>query len=112
MKLNYAQSLENFSNKFHLSKEETHKGTDLIPGGFSRRTFGYGPHAIFVEQGEAQYITTIEGVKLLDLNNNFAVNVLGHNHPEVVKVFDEALTKGYSFGNPTKHELELAKVIA
>ncbi len=61
MKLNYQQSLNNFSEAFHLSKKETSKGKEYIPGGFSRRTFGYGPHAIFIDKGEAQYLHTIEG---------------------------------------------------
>ncbi|VVP38016.1 Glutamate-1-semialdehyde 2,1-aminomutase [Pseudomonas fluorescens] len=111
MKLNYQQSLKNFSEAFSLSKEETSKGKEYIPGGFSRRTFGYGPHAIFVDKGEAQYLHTIEGKKLLDLNNNFATNVLGHNHPAIIKAIQETLPNGFSFGNPTNHELDLAKLI-
>ncbi|MFG0393056.1 aspartate aminotransferase family protein [Pseudomonas sp. zbq_4] len=111
MKLDYKQSLKNFSEAFYLSKAETSEGTDYIPGGFSRRTFGYGPHAIFVEKGEGQYIHTIEGKKLLDLNNNFSTNVLGHNHPAVVKAIEDSLQSGFSFGNPTNHELSLAKLL-
>lgn len=111
MKLSYEQSLQNFSEAFHLSKKETNKGKDYIPGGFSRRTFGYGPHAIFAEKGEGQYIYTIEGKKLLDLNNNFSTNVLGHNHPAVVEAIQKLIPAGFSFGNPTDHELELAKLL-
>ncbi len=111
MKLNYQQSLNNFSEAFHLSKKETSKGKEYIPGGFSRRTFGYGPHAIFIDKGEAQYLHTIEGKKLLDLNNNFATNVLGHNHPAIITAIHETLPNGFSFGNPTNHELDLAKLI-
>jgi len=111
MNLNYEQSLKNFSDAFYLSKEKTQQGKDYIPGGFSRRTFGYGPHAIFVEKGEAQYVHTIEGKKLLDLNNNFSTNVVGHNHPEVIKAMQEMLGNGFSFGNPTDYELDLAKLL-
>ncbi|KER72400.1 glutamate-1-semialdehyde-2,1-aminomutase [Burkholderia cepacia] len=111
MNLSYQQSLDNFSNAFYLSKIKTQQGKDHIPGGFSRRTFGYGPHAIFVEKGEAQYIHTIEGRRLLDLNNNFSTNVLGHNHPGVLAAIQETLQNGFSFGNPADSELELAKLI-
>ncbi|MBK5003816.1 aspartate aminotransferase family protein [Pseudomonas sp. S32] len=111
MKLDYEQSLKNFSDAFHLSKKETTKGKDYIPGGFSRRTFGYGPHAIFVEKGDAQYIHTIDGRKLLDLNNNFSTNVLGHNHPAVIEAIQKLLPNGFSFGNPTDHELDLARLL-
>lgn len=111
MKLDYQQSVKNFSETFNLSKIETSRGNDHIPGGFSRRTFGYGPHAIFVDKGEGQYIRTIEGRRLLDLNNNFSTNVLGHNHPAVVKAVEALLASGFSFGNPTDHELKLAKLL-
>ncbi|TPV23639.1 aspartate aminotransferase family protein [Pantoea anthophila] len=109
MRLTYEQSLQNFSETFHLSKDETSRGNDYIPGGFSRRTFGYGPHAVFVKSGEGQYIHTIEGKKLLDLNNNFSTNVIGHNHPLILKKINEVIPDGFSFGNPTYHELDLAK---
>ncbi|MFC3172427.1 hypothetical protein ACFOGQ_17880 [Acinetobacter vivianii] len=33
MKLDYAESLRKFSETFNLSKEETSKGNDQIPGG-------------------------------------------------------------------------------
>ncbi|HFI2151615.1 aminotransferase class III-fold pyridoxal phosphate-dependent enzyme [Ralstonia solanacearum] len=111
MKLDYQQSVNNFSEAFNISKRETTRGKDYIPGGFSRRTFAFGPHAIFVETGDAQYIHTIDGRKLLDLNNNFSTNVLGHNHPAVIQAITEMLPNGFSFGNPTDHELELAKLI-
>ncbi|WP_429817502.1 aspartate aminotransferase family protein [Ensifer sp. B1-9] len=111
MKLDYETSLKNFSEAFHLSKIETRKGRDFVPGGFSRRTFNYGPHAIFAKSGEGQYIHTIDGGRLLDLNNNFSTNVLGHNHPAVVKAIEELLSSGFSFGNPTGHELELAQLL-
>nr|WP_100549254.1 MULTISPECIES: aminotransferase class III-fold pyridoxal phosphate-dependent enzyme [unclassified Pseudomonas] len=111
MKTNYEQTISRFSEAFHLSKKETARGKDYIPGGFSRRTFAYGPHAIFVDKGDGQYIYTIEGRRLLDLNNNFSTNVLGHNHPLVMDAIQKMLPKGFSFGNPTDYELDLAKEI-
>jgi len=111
MPLDYETSLRNFSAAFQRSKEETQKGRNVIPGGFSRRTFNYGPHAIFAERGEAQYVHTIDGKRLLDLNNNFSTNVLGHNHPDVIKAISDSVPLGFSFGNPTGHELALAALL-
>lgn len=111
MMLDYQTSLRNFSTAFHLSRDMTQTGRGVIPGGFSRRTFNYGPHAVFAQRGEGQYIYTIEGKRLLDLNNNFSTNVIGHNHPVVMAATQEVLASGFSFGNPTGHELELAKLL-
>lgn len=111
MTLSYEQALNNFSEKFHASKAKTSTGRDLIPGGFSRRTFNYGPHAVFAEKGYGQYVQTIEGHQLLDLNNNFSTNVVGHNHPAIIEAITGVLDQGFSFGNPTDHELDLASLL-
>ncbi|HEX7852473.1 MAG TPA: aminotransferase class III-fold pyridoxal phosphate-dependent enzyme [Sphingobium sp.] len=111
MGLDYQTAVENFSKVFSLSKQETESGTSFIPGGFSRKTFNYGPHAVFAERGEGQYLYTIDGQKLLDLNNNFSVNVIGQNHPAVNAAIQNMLETGFSFGNPVKQELALAKLL-
>ena len=109
MPLDYQTALNNFSKAFPVSKDETEAGTNFIPGGFSRRTFNYGPHAVFAERGEGQYIYTIDGNKLLDLNQNFSTNVIGQKHPAITKAIEEQLETGFSFGNPVRMELALAK---
>ncbi len=110
-KITFESSLARFSETFKVSKGLTEKYKNNIPGGYSRTTFNYGPHAIFVDRGEGQYIYTVDGPKLLDLNNNFTVNILGHNHPKIINALLEAIPKGYSFGNPMKYENKLAEII-
>lgn len=111
MKLTYEQSLKNFKQTFSKSAEMNGASASVIPGGFSRKTFNYGPHAIYLERGDGQYIHTIDGVKLLDLNNNFTVNALGANHPALVGAITKTVGEGYSFGNPTLSEYKLAEMI-
>ena len=100
MKITLEKSQERFLEKFKTSREFTEKCREKIPGGYSRVSFNYGPHAIFVDRGEGQYIYTIDGHRLLDLNNNFTVNVIGHNHPKITSALTEAIQNGFSFGNP------------
>lgn len=111
MKMNLENSMARFREKFETSRKFTEKCSEVIPGGYSRVSFNYGPHAIFVDRGEGQYIFTIDGHRLLDLNNNFTVNVLGHNHPNIGKALSEAIHHGFSFGNPMKYELQLAQIL-
>ncbi|MFJ8235416.1 aspartate aminotransferase family protein [Ureibacillus sp. NPDC094379] len=111
MKITLESSMVGFLKKFEKSKELTEKAKNNIPGGFSRKTFNYGPHGIFVERGEGQYIYTVEGHKMLDMNNNFTVNILGHNHPSITQAISETLPKGFSFGNPTEYENKLAEIL-
>jgi len=112
MKITLESSSKKFKETFKKSGELTEQCQGIIPGGFSRRTFFYGPHAVFVERGDGAYIYTADGKKLLDMNNNYNVNILGHNHPNVTKALMEAIPKSYSFGNPNMDlENQLAKIL-
>ncbi|MEW2404384.1 aminotransferase class III-fold pyridoxal phosphate-dependent enzyme [Streptomyces sp. NPDC046862] len=110
-KLTIDASMENFTGRFAISAAMTHSGSKLIPGGYSRNSFNFGPHAVFVDTGQGAYIETVDGHRLLDLNNNFTVNVLGHNHPAITSALQEAIPSGISFGNPSTAEAELARIL-
>ena len=104
-------SVENFTRRFAASAALTERGREVIPGGYSRNSFNFGPHAVYVEGGDGAYITTVEGHRLLDLNNNFTVNVLGHNNPAVLGALRKSVETGISFGNPVALETELAGIL-
>jgi glutamate-1-semialdehyde 2,1-aminomutase len=104
-------SLSTFSRRFAESAALSERGREMIPGGYSRNSFNFGPHAIYVDSGDGAYVTTVDGHRLLDLNNNFTVNVLGHNHPAVLKTLRESIESGVSFGNPVTLEAELAELL-
>lgn len=111
MSLTYEQSLEHFLDAFAKSKEMSDEAAKYIPGSYSRRSFNYGPHAIYVDSARGAYIYTVDGKKLLDFNNNFTVSVLGYQNKEVDKALSDTMKKGFSIGNPTEEEVELAKML-
>lgn len=100
-----------FSEKFAKSAQLSAQGRDVIPGGYSRTSFNFGPHAVFVQGGEGAYIDTVDGHRLLDLNNNFTVNILGHGNAVISDALIAAIPSGTSFGNPVDEEAELARII-
>lgn len=109
--LSIENSMTTFSKRFSESLRLTGGGKKLIPGGYSRNSFNFGPHAIYVASGSGAYIETVEGHSLLDLNNNFTVNVLGHNHAAISDAMVKAIPSGISFGNPSYAEAKLAQVL-
>ncbi|GAA3648883.1 aspartate aminotransferase family protein [Nocardioides ginsengisoli] len=109
--LTLSACLDRFTSKFATSAALTDEGRKLIPGGYSRNSFNFGPHAVFVDTGSGAHIDTIDGHRLLDLNNNFTVNVLGHQHPSVTSALQAAIPQGISFGNPSTAEAELARIL-
>lgn len=100
-----------FTERFAESAHATAHGKTVIPGGYSRTSFNFGPHAVFVSSGNGAYIDTIDGHRLLDFNNNFTVNILGHGHPAISDALIAAIPHGASFGNPVAEEAELAELL-
>lgn len=111
MGLTYEQSLEHFLKTFQKSKEMSDQAAKYIPGSYSRRSFNYGPHAIYVNNAKGAYVYTVDGKKLLDFNNNFTVSVLGYQNEAVDQALIETMKKGFSIGNPTEEEGELARML-
>ena len=91
MKLTYEESLKRFTETFSLSKKISDEAKEYIPGSYSRKTFNYGPHAIYADHADGAYIYTVEGRKLLDFNNNFTVSVLGYKNPDVDKAIIDTM---------------------
>lgn len=110
MGLTYEQSLEHFLKTFQKSKEMSDEAAKYIPGSYSRRSFNYG-HAIYVNNAKGAYVYTVDGKKLLDFNNNFTVSVLGYQNEAVDQALIETMKKGFSIGNPTEEEGELARML-
>lgn len=100
-----------FMEKFAVSGAITEKASAYIPAGFSRSIASYGPHAIFIDHGEGQYVYTVDGHQLLDFHSNFGCNTLGHNHPAIREALHEAVPRGFSFGCPMAHEHKLAQLL-
>ena len=111
MKLTYEKSLEHFLAAFPESKKYSDAAAEDIPGSYSRRTFNYGPHAIYVDHAEGAYIYTVDGNKLLDFNNNYTVSVLGYQNEAVDQTIIDTMKKGYSLGNPSVEESDLAHML-
>lgn len=100
-----------FKEKFKKSGELCVRGSKWIPGGYSRHSLTFGPHAIYVDHGQGKYIHTVDGERLLDFHNNFSCSVLGHNHPKVAEALHALVDRSFSFGNPMEHEHRLAEII-
>ncbi len=86
----------------------------VIPGGVNSpvRAFkGVGGSPIFFEKGEGAYIFDQDGQKYIDYVGSWGPLILGHAHPEVMKVLHETAAKGISFGAPTLLEIELAELV-
>lgn len=86
-----------------------------IPGGVNSpvRAFrSVGGTPLFLVNASGAYVTDSSGREYVDLVASWGPAILGHAHPEVVRVVQEAAARGLSFGASTPAETELAELIA
>ena len=83
-----------------------------IPGGVNSpvRAFrGVGGDPLFFKRGEGAYLVDEDNRRYLDYVGSWGPMILGHAHPQVVAVVQEAAANGLSFGAPTAVETSMAE---
>ncbi|MCF6251005.1 MAG: glutamate-1-semialdehyde 2,1-aminomutase [Methylococcaceae bacterium] len=83
----------------------------VIPGGVNSpvRSFsGVGGTPVFIDHASGSYIFDSNNKQYIDYVGSWGPMILGHAHPEVIKVVKLAAEKGLSFGAPTEIETLMA----
>lgn len=88
--------------------------TQIIPGGVNSpvrafKSVGLPPR--FIARGCGSRIFDEDGNEFIDYVGSWGPLILGHAHPEVLEFVRDTMSRGTSFGAPTKLEVELAKLI-
>jgi glutamate-1-semialdehyde 2,1-aminomutase len=86
-----------------------------IPGGVNSpvRAFrAVGGKPLFIKSAKGAYLYDEDGNAYLELINSWGPMVLGHAHEEIEQAVREALPDSFSFGAPTRREVEMAELIA
>jgi len=98
-------------SKSHLLFEAAQKH---IPGGVNSpvRAFkGVGGDPVFFKAAKGAYLTDADDRQYIDYVGSWGPAILGHAHPEVVKVVQEKAEDGLSFGAPTEIETTMADLV-
>jgi len=85
-----------------------------IPGGVNSpvRAFrGVGGEPIFFERAQGPYLWSAEGRRYIDYIGSWGPMVVGHAHPDVVRLVQQTVANGLSFGAPTAIETDMAKLV-
>ncbi|GKT12195.1 MAG: glutamate-1-semialdehyde 2,1-aminomutase [Thiomicrorhabdus sp.] len=85
-----------------------------IPGGVNSpvRAFkGVGGDPVFFKSAKGAYLIDADDKQYIDYVASWGPAILGHAHPEVVKVVQEQAEQGLSFGAPTAIETEMADIV-
>ncbi len=105
------REIDQFISNTPKSKKLQAEAADYLPGGSSRGTAYYDPYPTFVDHGEGHYVYDVDGNRYMDFMINATSLVLGHAHPEIVRVLQEQAAKGTAFSGPTEAQIRLSKIL-
>ena len=77
----------------------------VTPGGVNSpvRAFGgVGGTPRFMARGKGAFLYDVDDMEYVDLVCSWGPMILGHAHPAVVAALADAVTRGTSFGTPTR----------
>lgn len=97
-----------------ISEQLFDKAKNYIPGGVNSpvRAFrAVGGSPIFIKSAKGAYLYDEDGNSYIELINSWGPMILGHAHELVEKAVADAIQRGFSFGAPTRREVEMAELI-
>ena len=97
-----------------MTKKLFDEAKKRIPGGVNSpvRAFkAVSGTPLFINKASGPYLYDSEDKKYLDYVGSWGPKILGHAHPEIVKVVNDAAKCGLSFGAPTEIETQMANKI-
>ena len=97
-----------------MTKKLFDEAKKRIPGGVNSpvRAFkAVSGTPLFINKASGSYLYDSEDKKYLDYVGSWGPMILGHAHPEIVKVVNDAAKCGLSFGAPTEIETQMANKI-
>lgn len=98
----------------HTSSELFAEAQNYFPGGVNSPVRAFksvsGP-PLFIKEGQGSRMTDEDGNEFLDFCCSWGPLILGHNHPSVREKVIQTVSKGTSFGTPTRLGNELGKLI-
>lgn len=96
------------------SKALFEKAKQYTPGGVNSpvRAFrAVGGSPLFIKSAKGPYIYDEDGNEYLEMINSWGPMILGHAHELIEKAVADAIQNSFSFGAPTRKEVEIAELI-
>ncbi|GAB2774714.1 glutamate-1-semialdehyde 2,1-aminomutase [Rhabdobacter roseus] len=97
-----------------ISQQLFAKAQQVIPGGVNSpvRAFrAVGGTPVFIKSAKGAYVYDEDGNRYLELINSWGPMILGHAHELIEKAVSDAIRQSFSFGAPTRKEVEMAELI-
>ncbi|MCU0323761.1 MAG: glutamate-1-semialdehyde 2,1-aminomutase [Spirosomaceae bacterium] len=96
------------------SEELFKRAKNSIPGGVNSpvRAFkSVGGNPVFIKKAKGAYVFDEDDNQYIELINSWGPMILGHANPKVEEAVRSAIKNSFSFGAPTRREVEMAELI-
>lgn len=96
------------------SQELFEEAKQYIPGGVNSpvRAFkSVGGNPVFIKRAKGAHLFDEDGNIYIDLINSWGPMILGHAYPPIIEAVYQASINSFSYGAPTRMEIEMAKLI-
>jgi glutamate-1-semialdehyde 2,1-aminomutase len=96
------------------SEELFEEAKQYIPGGVNSpvRAFkSVGGNPVFIKRAKGAHLFDEDSNMYIDLINSWGPMILGHAYPPILEAVYQASINSFSFGAPTRIEMEMAKLI-
>jgi glutamate-1-semialdehyde 2,1-aminomutase len=96
------------------SEELFEEAKQYIPGGVNSpvRAFkSVGGNPVFIKRAKGAHLFDEDSNMYIDLINSWGPMILGHAYPPVLEAVYQASINSFSYGTPTRMEIEMAKLI-
>ncbi len=90
------------------------RAIQVIPGGVNSpvRAFkAVGGNPVFIKSAHGAYLSDEDGNQYLDFINSWGPMILGHASEVVTEAVQKVLKDSFSFGAPTRREVDMAELI-
>lgn len=97
-----------------LSKKLFHEASQHLVGGVNSpvRAFkAVGGEPLFITRAKGSRLWDADGAEYIDYVGSWGPAILGHADPDVLRAIHETMKNGTSFGAPTTHEIEMARLV-
>jgi glutamate-1-semialdehyde 2,1-aminomutase len=96
------------------SKTLFEQAKKIIPGGVNSpvRAFkSVGGDPLFIKKASGPYLFDEDGNRYIELINSWGPMILGHAHPAIEEAVAKAIKDSFSFGAPSRKEVEMAELV-
>jgi len=79
--------------------------------GVAKGAYYYAPYPITIERAQGCHIYDLDGNQYVDFANHHTTQILGHNHPSIIRAVERQLERGIAVGAPMGNETALAEML-